>query len=103
MSSCVVMADAQITVRLQARARRDQLVELRDGVLVARVTAPPVDERANRALCSLVARQLRVAPSRVAVVRGEKSRNKRLRIEGFHEADLGRALLNFQPRDKPAT
>ena len=67
------MTDAHISVRLQPRASRDEITGLRDdGVLVVRVTAPPVDGRANDALCKLLAKRLDVAPSRVSVVRGER-------------------------------
>jgi uncharacterized protein (TIGR00251 family) len=47
-----------------------------------RVTAPPVDGRANAALCKLLARHYGVAPSKVSVVRGETSRDKLVRIDG---------------------
>lgn len=83
---------AQISVRLQPRAGRDELTGLRDGVLIARVTAPPVDGRANRALCKLIARAAGVAPSRVAVVRGETARQKVVRVDGIDEAELWAAL-----------
>jgi uncharacterized protein (TIGR00251 family) len=79
----VVVSDAQIAIRLQPRASRDELVGVRDGVLLARVSAPPVDGRANRALCRLLARLAGVAPSRVTVVRGERSRDKLIRVEGM--------------------
>ena len=54
---------------------------MRDGVLQAKVTAPPVDGKANKALCRLIAKRVGVAPSRVSVVRGEKSREKVVRVE----------------------
>ncbi|HEX6229945.1 MAG TPA: DUF167 domain-containing protein [Solirubrobacterales bacterium] len=87
------MADfTQIEVRLSPRASRDELQGAREGILQARVTAAPVDGKANRALCKLVAKRLGVAPSRVKVVRGEKARIKLLRVEGIDEAAARRAL-----------
>ena len=86
------MASARIAVRLRPRGRRDELLGLRDGVLQARVTAPPVDGRANKALCRLIAKQIGVAPSRVTVVRGGKSRDKVVVVEGFSESELEIAL-----------
>jgi uncharacterized protein len=82
------MASAEIVVRLQTRARREELVGMRDGVLLARVSAPPVDGRANRALCRLIARRAGVAPSRVAVVQGPRSREKLIRVDGIEPAAL---------------
>ena len=87
------MAETALSVRLTPRARRDELVGWRaDGVLLARVTAPPVDGKANRALCALIARQAGVAPSRVAVVRGESARDKLVRVEGLDGEALRAAL-----------
>ena len=65
---------------------------MRDGVLIARVTAPPVDGKANAALCKLIARRAGVAPSRVTIVRGETSRQKLIRVEGVDDAALREAL-----------
>jgi uncharacterized protein (TIGR00251 family) len=86
------MARARIDVRLRPRGRRDELLGFRDGVLQARVTAAPVDGRANRALCRLIAKQVGVAPSRVTVVRGAKSRDKVVMVEGVGAEALERAL-----------
>jgi uncharacterized protein (TIGR00251 family) len=82
----------RIAVRLQPRASRDEIVGLRDGVLVVRVTAPPVDGRANGALCKLIARRAGVAASRVSVVRGERSRDKLVQVEGVEAEALAAAL-----------
>jgi uncharacterized protein len=83
---------SDVSVRVQPRASRDEITGWRDDVLVARLTAPPVDGRANKALCQLIAKAVGVAPSRVAVVRGEKSRDKVVRVEGL-SAEAVRAAL----------
>jgi uncharacterized protein (TIGR00251 family) len=83
---------AMIEVRLRPRGRADELGGVIDGVLQARVAAPPVDGRANQALCKLIAKRAGVAPSKVSVVRGEKSRQKLVRVEGIDEASLLAAL-----------
>ena len=57
-----------------------------------RVTAPPVDGRANDALCRLVASRAGVAASRVSVVRGAKAREKVVRVEGIELAALRERL-----------
>jgi uncharacterized protein len=83
---------AELRVRLQPRARRDEVVGERAGAVVIRVTAPPVDGRANDALCRLIAKRAGVAPSNVSVVRGHGARDKVVRVEGIEEPAL-RALL----------
>ena len=79
---------ADLTVRLQPRARRDEVVGERGGAIVIRVTAPPVDGRANDALCRLIAKAAGVAPSRVEIVRGHGARDKVVRVADVDEAAL---------------
>lgn len=79
---------AVLSVRVQPRASRDAILGWQDGALRLRVTAPPVEGEANAAVARLLARALRVAPSTVAVIRGERSRDKRVRITGLTEAEL---------------
>ncbi|MFT3865906.1 MAG: DUF167 domain-containing protein [Solirubrobacterales bacterium] len=83
---------ARIAVRLRPGGRGDELLGVEDGTLRARVSAPPVDGRANRALCKLIAARLGVPPSRVSVVRGAKSRDKLVAVEGLDPDELARRL-----------
>lgn len=82
-----------VSIRLQPRARRDEVVGERAGAIVIRVTAPPVDGKANAALCAFVARAAGVPPSRVSVVRGQTSRDKVVRVDGVDGKLLKKALL----------
>ena len=87
-----------ISVRLTPRAAREQLVALPDGGYRAHVTAPPVEGAANDALCKLVAKAAGVAPSRVSVVRGGRSRQKVVRVDGVSDAELrARIGASFPP------
>ena len=92
------MPGCELAVRLQPRARANEIVGERDGVLVVRVTAPPVDGRANDALCRLIARRARVGVQRVSVVRGAGAREKVVRVEGIELEEL-RAALGIPGRD----
>jgi hypothetical protein len=82
----------RIQVRVQPRARRDEIAGERDGRLVVRVTAPPVDGKANAALRKLLAKRLGVPPGSVTVVRGEGSRDKLVEVDGLDDAVLRRTL-----------
>ena len=73
-------------MRVIPRAARDGLAGMRDGRLLVRVTAPPLDGRANVAVCALLAKVAGVPKGAVSVVRGETSRDKRVRIEGEESA-----------------
>jgi len=82
-----------ISIRLQPRARRNEVVGERAGAVVIRLTAPPVDGKANAALCAFVARAAGVPPSRVTIVRGQTARDKIVRVEGVDEELLKTTLL----------
>jgi uncharacterized protein (TIGR00251 family) len=73
----------RIEVRLTPRAPRDEIAGWRGGRLVVRVTAPPVDDRANAALCRLIAKRAGVPRSGVSVVTGGRSRDKVVEVSGL--------------------
>jgi uncharacterized protein (TIGR00251 family) len=71
-------------VRVQPRASRDEIVGWRaPGVLAVRVTAPPVEGEANRAVVALVAAALGVPRSAVTVAIGTRGRDKVVRISAL--------------------
>jgi hypothetical protein len=80
--------DAGLTlrVRVQPRASRDALSGERDGALVVRLTAPPVEGAANEALARFLGKALGVAASAVRVVSGATGRNKVVSVAGVDAA-----------------
>lgn len=70
------------SVRVTPRASRNTIEGEHQGALKVRLTAPPVDDRANEALRRLLAESLNVPVSAVRIVAGEKSRTKRVSIAG---------------------
>jgi uncharacterized protein (TIGR00251 family) len=83
---------AELAIRLQPRSRREEVVGERDGAIVIRVTAPPVDGKANAALTAFLARQLKVPKSAVTITHGHASRDKRVAIDGLSSADARHKL-----------
>jgi uncharacterized protein len=69
-------------VQVQPRARRDTIEGEYADALKIRLTAPPVDDRANEALVRLLAERLNVPRAAVRIVAGEKSRRKRVVVAG---------------------
>jgi len=85
---------AEVAIRLQPRAKRDEVVGERAGAIVIRLSAPPVDGKANAALCVFVARAAGVSRSSVEIVRGQTSRDKIVRVEGVTQETVRTALLS---------
>jgi uncharacterized protein (TIGR00251 family) len=75
--------DLLLTLRVQPRARdkRDVIV-LRSDAIVVRLSAPPVDGKANLELVKLMARLFSRPKSAISVERGLKSRDKLVRVRG---------------------
>jgi len=73
-------------IRVQPRASRDEIGGVWQGGLKIRLTAPPVDDRANEALQRLLAARLKVPLAAVRIAAGERSRNKRVEIRGVTAA-----------------
>ena len=69
-------------VRVTPRASRSRIIGAQDGILKVALTAPPIEGEANKALLELLAKQLGVSKSAVEIIRGERGRNKLLRIRG---------------------
>jgi uncharacterized protein len=73
-------------VRVTPRASREAIEGEYQGALKIRLTAPPLEDRANEALRRLLAARLNVPLSAVRIVGGGKNRNKRISIVGVSRA-----------------
>lgn len=75
-------------VRVTPRASRNTIEGEHAGALKVRLTAPPVEDRANEALRHLLAERLNVPASAVRIVAGEKSRTKRVAVAGVSKSKV---------------
>jgi hypothetical protein len=80
----------EVALHVQPRARRDEIVGVHNGALKLKVSAPPVDDAANRAVIEFFAALLDVPKTRLQIVAGLKSREKVLRIESVSISDFCR-------------
>ena len=88
------METTRLAVRLSPRASRSEITGFEGDELRVRVTAPPVDGRANEALTGLLARRLWLARGDVRIVGGHASRLKVVAIDGLVEAEVRRRLAS---------
>lgn len=83
---------ARVTVRVQPKASKNEVTGWQDGALRVRLTAPPVDGAANKALVDFLADVLGVRRAEVRIVAGDKSRTKTLEVISLTEAELAARL-----------
>ena len=82
----------RIELRVIPRASKTAIAGVRDGRLLLRVTAPPVDGAANVAVIAALAKALDVTRGAVRLVDGETSRNKSVEITGVTDVLVRRRL-----------
>lgn len=83
----------QFTARIQPGARRSEIAGEYGSALKIRIAAPPLEGRANEALCRFLAKCLNVPASAVKIAAGEQSRTKRIEVRGATPEQI-RALAN---------
>ena len=80
-------------VYLQPRASRNEIVgPYREGIKV-KITAPPVEGKANEGLVRFLAGELGISRSRIEILKGHRSREKVLKISG-----QGANFLDFKEK-----
>jgi uncharacterized protein (TIGR00251 family) len=75
------------------RSPRSRVDGLRGDAVLIRLAAPPVEGAANSALVAFLSAALGLPRRSITIVSGEKSRDKRVRIEGLDEAAARERLL----------
>ncbi len=77
------MKETILKVYLQPKSSKNEVVgAYRDGIKV-KVTAPPVEGKANEALVRFLAKELGVSPSSIEIISGRYSREKKLKLSGI--------------------
>jgi len=77
-----------LKVYLQPKSSKNEVVgPYRDGIKV-KVTAPPVEEKANEALIRFLAKEFRIPSSTIEILKGHHSREKTLKISGLTFQEL---------------
>ena len=81
------------TVRLQPRASSDEVSGVVEGAMKIRLRAPAIENRANEALCEFLADLLKRPKSAVRILSGDRSRTKRIAIDGVTRQQVESLLL----------
>ena len=75
----------ELQVRVQPKARRNSIEVVDGSKLKVYVTTAPEGGKANDAVVALLAKSLGIAKGHIRILRGHKSRDKLLDIEGLTE------------------
>lgn len=77
-----------LAVRVQPRATKDEIAGVMGGALKVRLRAPALEDRANEALCALLADILKTPKAAVRILNGHHSRNKRVEVRGVTQQQI---------------
>jgi uncharacterized protein (TIGR00251 family) len=82
-----------LRIRVQPRARRNEIIGEHAGALKLKIAAPPVDGKANEECRHFLARLLAVNARSIEIVTGESSREKRRVTVSFQPPFFGCVIL----------
>tara|TARA_Y100000310_G_C20487642_1_gene717608 strand:+ start:41 stop:259 length:219 start_codon:yes stop_codon:yes gene_type:complete len=69
----------QLNIKVIPNAKENS-IEKENSTLKVRVTAPAVDNKANKAIIPLLVKYLKTKKSNIKIIKGEKSRNKLIQV-----------------------
>lgn len=72
--------DLVLSIRVQPRAASDGFAETLGDTIKLRITATPVDGKANKHLIAFIAKTFRVPRANVSIISGQNGRSKRIKI-----------------------
>jgi uncharacterized protein (TIGR00251 family) len=88
---------AALAVRVLPRASKNEIAEIRsDGTIRIRLTAPPVDGKANAALIQFLAEILDVPRSRIEIIAGATGRDKLVSILDLDPETASERILKYK-------
>jgi uncharacterized protein (TIGR00251 family) len=85
---------AAITVRITPRTAKNEITEiLNDGTVKIRLTAPPVEGKANQGLIEFLANVLEVKPAKIEIISGLTSRDKIVTVMDLSPEEVQTRIL----------
>ena len=88
-----VNGDVLFKVRVMPRSSKECIVGIYEDALKIRLTAAPLEGKANEACRAFLAKTLGVPRSQVEIVSGHTSRNKVIKVSGLSAGHTLKALL----------
>ena len=89
----MVKREAIIKVKLIPRSSRNEIIGKENDDIKIKLTSPPVDGKANKALVQFLSNKLGISKRDIEIVSGERSRKKSIRINGLSLEKVKRILI----------
>ena len=77
-----------LKVHINPNSKKNEIVGIFDNSLKIKISSPPVDGKANKAIIKFFSKFLNIPKSKIKIEKGDKSRDKLIAIEGFNESAL---------------
>ncbi|HKL20449.1 MAG TPA: DUF167 domain-containing protein [Tichowtungia sp.] len=81
-----------VRIRAVPRASKNEIQGIYDGALKVRLTSPPVDGKANRALIKFLSKTLNISKAQIELKQGQTGRSKTLHIQGMTPSEIRKKL-----------
>jgi len=82
----------KLNLFIQPKASKNEIIGPHNGALKVKITAPPVDGKANAELVDFLSDLLDIPKRQIEILKGETGRNKSVEILGLSEDELRRRL-----------
>ena len=87
---------AAISVRVTPRSSKNEITEvLDDGTIKVKITAPPVDGKANQVLLEFLGKVLGIKANQLEVVAGQTGRDKLITITGLRPEEVQQKIVAY--------
>lgn len=73
-----------VRLRIIPNSSRNEII-FDEDILKVKVTAQPVENKANKALIELLSKKIKIAKSNISIIKGELNKDKTLLIQGINE------------------
>ena len=91
-----VKGGAAISGRVTPRSSKNEIVEIMDdGTIKVKITAPPVDGKANQALLEFLGKALGIKANQLEVVAGQTGRDKLITITGLGPEEVQQKIVAY--------
>ena len=90
-----------ISVRVQPRSSKNEIIGIQSEKLKVKLTSPPVENAANQLCIKLFSKWLGINKSKIQIISGLKSRNKKIKIDGVNKSEFDLFIKNNSLPQRP--